>query len=917
MSAHPFGRTAQRRRLDAAVDALRAGRGRVVLVEGEPGIGKTTLVRSAADRATALDCVVRWGYGDELGQDLPLLPVLDALRGDHPRLVSADRLLRGETGAADPVAAASRQLLAMVSEQCAAAPTVLVVDDLQWVDRATAALWSHLARLARDLPLLLIGMTRHVPRGVELLAIRRAAGRAGILTLDRLPGDAVTELVGDLVGGKPGARLLALADGAAGNPLYLTELVDALRRAGAISTQEGEVELTADLAPGSLAAAIAHRLDFLPDRVRAVLGAAALLGVEFDPADVATVLGERATDLVDAFEEAGAAGVLRESADRLAFRHPLIRSAIHDGLPAAVRAVLHRDAAVALAEAGAPIRRVAKQFLRAVDLSGTARLDTWSTAWLADAAPALIAQAPALAARLLDRAVRDTGDGGPLAARLADARYRTGDPAGAEEIASRALAATTDPDIVVDLHWTLAQCRALTGRSRESLAALAEAGADLPERHRARLLVLTARAHRDLGEVELAGVVAARALEAAEDDRWTIGWALHVLTIVSVMRGDVAAALPLFDRALAVTGDPALLDLRLLLQINQAVALGDVDRYDEAIVAATAVRTLAQEAGGLVRLAQAHSALGELLFDVGRWDDALVEVTALPDDVKDPGVACCDHGIAALIAFHRGDPDSAVGHLAAVAEPSGGIGNRVIGSLALARALGHELHGQTDLALAGLLACLSETAQELEEMEDLLPETVRLAVLLEDHTAAEYAAGLAEKSGGTIAHRLAAAALCRGLINHDPDALMRAAHHYSEAGRPFARGRALHAAAVAWAEAGDTVAARAAFTAADNVYDTLGAAWDAAGLRSALHDYGIRRGPRARHRVDRTGWGSLTPTETRVAALVARGLSNPAIADRLVLSPRTVATHVSHILAKLGVASRTEIAREATAHQSA
>ncbi|GAA4434317.1 hypothetical protein GCM10023148_40470 [Actinokineospora soli] len=77
-------------------------------------------------------------------------------------------------------------------------------------------------------------------------------------------------------------------------------------------------------------------------------------------------------------------------------------------------------------------------------------------------------------------------------------------------------------------------------------------------------------------------------------------------------------------------------------------------------------------------------------------------------------------------------------------------------------------------------------------------------------------------------------------------------------------------------------------------------------------DFGIRRGPRAQHRRARTGWPSLTPTESRVVALVADGLSNPQIADRLVLSRRTVATHVSHILAKLGVASRTDIAREAT-----
>ena len=89
-------------------------------------------------------------------------------------------------------------------------------------------------------------------------------------------------------------------------------------------------------------------------------------------------------------------------------------------------------------------------------------------------------------------------------------------------------------------------------------------------------------------------------------------------------------ALPLFDRALAVTeSDPALTDLRLLLQINKAVALGNLDRYEEALAAAGQARHLADQVGTAFRLAQAHGALGQLLFETGRWDDALAEV-AMP-----------------------------------------------------------------------------------------------------------------------------------------------------------------------------------------------------------------------------------------------------------------------------------------------
>ena len=142
-------------------------------------------------------------------------------------------------------------------------------------------------------------------------------------------------------------------------------------------------------------------------------------------------------------------------------------------------------------------------------------------------------------------------------------------------------------------------------------------------------------------------------------------------------------ALPLFDRALAVTeSDPALTDLRLLLQINKAVTLGNLDRYEEALAAAGQARQLADQVGTAIRLAQAHSALGQLLFETGRWDDALAEVESLPENLKEPAVACCDLGIAAVISFHRGETGAARRHLAAAVPHAKRIGHRLIGPLA-------------------------------------------------------------------------------------------------------------------------------------------------------------------------------------------------------------------------------------------
>jgi DNA-binding CsgD family transcriptional regulator len=475
-----------------------------------------------------------------------------------------------------------------------------------------------------------------------------------------------------------------------------------------------------------------------------------------------------------------------------------------------------------------------------------------------------------------------------------------------------------EPDLLVDLHWTLAQCRIRLGRSAESLATLNRALAfpGISATHRARLLVLAARTHSNLGEVEKAGRVAATALAAASQtgDNWAMGWALHVLTIVTAVQGQMTDALPLFDRALTVTqADPTLTDLRLLLQINKAVTLGNLDQYEDAFAAAREARQLARQVGTVVRLAQAHCALGKLLFDTGQWDDAIAEVEVLDQDLKEPAAACCDLGIAAVICFHRGEVAAARHHLAAAVPHANQIGNRVVGSLALARSLDHEQSDALPEALAVLTAGFADNTEELDEIEDLLADAVRLATTIGDLIAAkaiaEHATALG--AGSAIPHRQANALYCRGLIDHDASRLLQAADCYADAGRPLLSAKALEAAAGVFVSADDRGQARAAFTRALEAYASLGAAADVARIQARFRAHGIRRGPHAKHRQARSGWDSLTPTEIKVAALVEHGLSNPEIAARLFLSPRTVATHVSHILKKIDVHSRTDIAREA------
>jgi DNA-binding CsgD family transcriptional regulator len=926
------GRDSEIALLTGLIGEAARGRGSAVLIEGEPGIGKSVLVRAVVAEAQEAGCQVFWGAGDELGQALPLLPFLDGLRvrepSANPRRNTVVRLLRGEVAAdrgTDVPAALAEQLLVLVAEQCAVRPTILVVDDLQWADQASITLWGRLARSAPQMPLLLVGIMRPVPQRDELLALRRVAGDAARLQLSGLTGAAVADLVATLTGGKPDGKLLRLADGAAGNPLYVTELVAALARGSGVTlTEAGASGRASGSVPSSLSAAIADRLGFVAGPVREVLRAAALLGVDFAVPDLAIVLGRGVAELIPAVDEACAAGVLAESGHGLGFRHPLIRAALYDDMPASVRAAWHREAGRALVEAGAPADRVARQMLRAVDgPGGTAEpMDEWMLNWLARTADLLVGQAPGVAAELLTRAVASCPAGSAqhswLASRLADALYRIGDRAAAEQVADGALEYAAEPDLLVDLHWTLAQCRMLAGESAESLATLdrALASPGLSARHRARLLVLAARTHDNLGEVEKAGQVATSALVAASEagDNWAMGWALHVLTLVTAVQGRVTDALPLFDRALTVTqSDPALTDLRLLLQSNKAVALGNLDRYEEALAAAGHARDLADQVGTAMRLAQAHCALGQLLFETGRWDDALAEVEIVPENLKEPGVACCDLGIAAVISFHRGEIDAARRHLAAAVPHAKRLGHRLIPPLALARSLDCEHDGARPEALTALTEALDGNAEEVEEIEDLLADAVRLAIETGDLSTAQALAGQAAAlaAGSEIPRRQANALYCRGLLDHDAARLLAAGERYDDAGRPLLSAKALEAAATEFVRADDRGQARAAFTRAAEVYTSLGAAADVVRLQATFRAHGIRRGPHAKHRRARSGWDSLTATEIKIAAFVEEGLSNPEIAAKLLLSRRTVATHVSHILKKLDVNSRTDIAREA------
>src|ERR1700719_3521093 len=233
----------------AGVEALRHGGGAAVWVEGEPGIGKSSLVVEALAGTSELGWDIGWGIADQLTERLPLSVMQDCLgvrlTSPDPRRAHAAGLLRSQRLGlftdGDASVSGVEVLLALAGQLCAAAPTVMVVDDLQWADDASLLVWHQLAASIDQLRLLLIATCRSDPRRSEVQQVRSSLARRGgaLVTLGPLPQADVATLVTAMLGTPPAGTLRQLTAQAAGNPLYLRELVDALARdrpAGAVPT---------------------------------------------------------------------------------------------------------------------------------------------------------------------------------------------------------------------------------------------------------------------------------------------------------------------------------------------------------------------------------------------------------------------------------------------------------------------------------------------------------------------------------------------------------------------------------------------------------------------------------------------------------------------------------------------------------
>jgi DNA-binding CsgD family transcriptional regulator len=929
--------------LGAAVEALGRGEGAAVWVEGEPGIGKSSLVAEALAAGGDPGWDIGWGTAGKLTERLPLGVMLDCFRvrpgSPDPRRAQAAGRLRslrhGLFADGDASATGIEVLVALVDELCAAAPTILVLDDIQWADDASLIAWHQLVSSIDQLRLLLIGTCRPTPRRAEVRELQAAVVRRGgaVVTLGPMAETDVTALVTAMLGSPPGDALRELTAQAAGNPLYVRELVDAMvrERALEIGPAAAEVSAARERLPASLAAVLNDRLSSVSDETAQMLRTAALLGGRFTVTDLAVVLRRPASDLAADVQEAVAAGILIGSGPDLAFRHLLIQQALDESMPAALRTALHVEAARELAATGADALSVAQQ-LSAAKWPGVA----WVRQWLIESGPALAVRAPQLGAELLRRALDETPAGDEAWARLVTSLVWALLAAGSHQEAAgqaiRALTVMTEPVRRAETYWVLTRAQVSAGRNDDAITTMQQALAlaDLPSEWRARMLALLAMLQRAAtGDLDTADATAIQALTAAEQagDAFATAHALTDLWLTRSIRRDHAAALDYIDRALRVLGDdPDHADLRSFALDDRIFTLQNLDRWPEAELTLRQAREASQRSGDPDRGTWVTAAV--LRYWLGQWDDALAELG--PDDTHAPGLtysflrerwsALLWHGVSALIAGRREERTLAGQQLRqGLALPIQTVADRENQDfLVAAHALALEQSGDAHQAMQRLAAMLPRRDGEMTLIHQWLPDLVRLALTAGDRQMAQAAtrACRAEAEAETYPARAAAASLrCHGLLASDPDPLEEAVVHYRSAGPAVELPAALEDLAAVQAERGREQEARAALNEAVSRYEGLQARWDIRRAEGRLRAYGIRRGVRGqrgqRGQRAASGWAALTPTEVKIAALVARGDSTSDIARGMFLSRRTVQTYISHILAKLGARGRVDIVREA------
>jgi DNA-binding CsgD family transcriptional regulator len=970
-SSRFIGRTRELAELEAALHDASAGRPSLAFIAGESGVGKTRLLKELERRALASDARVISGDCVALGEDeLPYAPIVAALRsltrdgdpvldelGPATRAGLASLLPEidaeahpeadlDEDEVGPPQGRIFEALLTLLDRLGRDEPVLFIIEDLHWADTSTRAFVAFLARSLRAERVLVAASyrpdelhRRHPLRA--LLAELERGPRARRIELSPLSREELTEQLADILGAPPEETLVErLHKRSEGNPFFTEELLAA--------GLDGRGEL-----PPTMRAALMVRIEALPSTAQDVLRLLAI-GRRLDHALLAEASGLESLVLREALREAVAAHVVVVDPDgRYGFRHALLREVVHDDLLPGEHVELHLALARAFerradAEGAGPLitAGIAHHYLAAGDQPAALK----AAVRAAEAAEAVHAHAEE--ARLLERALE-------LWPRVPNAEQLVGTQAallGAAALAHeyddhkvraealyvatvKAVDPEAEPHRAAGLLERLAGVRWGLGAPEEALATLERGLALLPtgdasrERalllaSRAKFLMLRGRTRKAVEAARAALPIAEAASEPAARSRALNALGTSLMSLGEIEEGathlraalDLAAAT---DRGRELSA----------AYTNLAEGLHMAGRSEEA-------RRIAQEGTEVVRQRGERTAWLELLeaeiaFDTGDWPYAERHIV---ESCSSEGTTFVNASLRrAEIMLAHGDSAGAKTLLEECEAATPNLDEpQFIGVLGALRAEIERRAGDLDAARAairraldGIETCTDDVvrlarvaaigvvveADAAQRARDLADDEAERRALLEAEFHVGRVRAAAEDGGPIEASWLACAEAEQTRAAGEPDPAMyeASAATWEEVVRPYSATIMRWRAGEAYIAAGDREGAAARLSEAHAVAQRLGADWLrgeienlAARARLSLGDEpAVAVAAAAEEPEDPFG---LTPRERQVLALVAEGRTNREIGEVLFMAEKTASVHVSRILSKLDVRSRTEAA---------
>jgi DNA-binding CsgD family transcriptional regulator len=922
------GRDIELTALGKHLDQLLSGVGTVVLVAGGAGMGKSRLLAEVAAMARRLPIRVGVGVADPGDSMVQLSALMEALfAGPSPILRRAG--LRDAHTSLEQRYWLLQDLEALLERAALETPLLVCLDDLQWADSGTAAALRALPARLATVPVAWVVASRPSQGSPEIRSAIDRLERDGAakIVLGPLDQVGVAQLAADVLQATPDGALLKMTERAGGSPFLLVELLSGLREEELVRVESGRAELVESRLPHRVTESMRRRLERMSDPARQAVTVAAALGRRFSLSDLAAMLDVPPSGLLVPVEELIHANLLVERDDELCFRHDLIFEAVRTSVPLSLRRALDRQAATVLLAAGALPVEVATQLAASAEPGDEVAITT-----LLKAAEALGTTDPGAAADLSQRAFELAPRQHPLRGLLvAETAVWLHAAARGEE--AKAFADTALRDVLpaaqeAEVRLSIAGMFAISPDVRAETGRQALAIPGLPENLRARHLAFLFHNLQTAGRLEEARAILVEAKTAVQECHDVAGQFVLELAESGLMYADgrFGLALELVEAALrsslAVSDDTR----GHLTRQWRCDVLTALDRLDESLQIATENVTAAQRDRQGWALAVFETGRGRQLLQMGRLPEAaaILEEHFTPDTAHQVVSVLDAAGVSALgrVALHTRDRGLArqAAEIAHVMLDQSVPGVRAHAAWLLASQAMAD--GDPPGAHRWLCALGEDERMSILPLHpmDVMDEAqlVRIALAVQDHELAVHAVASAQRRSAVnpdVRSLAAAAAHVDGLLRHSQQRLAEAVELFEGGPRPLALASALEDLGAITVKNGDTQHAVNAFSRALELYAHAGAAWDAGRVRGRLRALGVHRRLVSARRPGR-GWAAMTDSELAVARLVAQGLSNREVAERLFVSPHTVSGHLRHVFAKLDVNSRAELTRLAGLHDS-